>query len=215
MKKTVTGALPSDTRSHDGRLIGYARVSRPDQILQTQIDGLIKGGVPERNIYAEKVSGVSAKRPQLELALMHLERGDTLVIYKLDRLGRSLMHLLEIMQDLAERGIGFRSLGDSFDTTTAVGKVMLHILAAFAQFERDLIGERTRDALAAKRARGAIKDKIDARKALAMLQKGTSPAMVAQHFGVTRAAVYKRFGGAELIAGLPLWNKREFKPKKR
>jgi DNA invertase Pin-like site-specific DNA recombinase len=134
--------------------IGYARVSREDQNLDLQIDAILKRGVDEKQIFKEKVSGVSKKRPQFALCLKRLRRGDTLVVWKLDRLGRSLTALCELSKSFDNRGIMLVSITEGIDTTTAMGKLFFHFMAAIAQFERDLIGERTKAGIEAARNRG-------------------------------------------------------------
>jgi len=133
-------------------LIGYARVSTLDQNLDLQKDALKKAGCEK--IYTEKISGAKADRVQLQNALEFMRKGDTLVVWKLDRLGRSLKQLVETINLLHERGIGFCSLQENIDTTTSAGKLVFHIFAALAEFERDVIRERTRAGLQAARARG-------------------------------------------------------------
>ena len=133
-------------------LIGYARVSTDDQKLNLQIDALEKVGCEK--IFTDQVSGSIACRPQLEGALDFLREGDTLVVWRLDRLGRNLRHLIELVRQLEEKGIGFRSLTESMDTTTSGGKLIFHIFGALAEFERNLIRERTKAGLDAARARG-------------------------------------------------------------
>lgn len=138
-------------------LIGYMRVSTADQSVDLQRDALIAAGVAERDIYMDKASGKRDDRPGLESCLKALRAGDTLLVWKLDRLGRSLRHLVSTVQDLAEREIAFKVLtghGASIDTGTASGKLVFGIFAALAEFERELISERTRAGLAAARARG-------------------------------------------------------------
>ena len=140
-------------------LIGYARVSKADgsQVLDLQRDALIEAGVSRKRIYEDRASGKSDDRPNLEACLKALREGDVLVAWKLDRLGRDLRHLVNTVQDLADRGIGFKVLagqGADIDTTTAGGKFVFGIFAALAEFERELIRERTRAGLAAARARG-------------------------------------------------------------
>ena len=132
--------------------VGYARVSTRDQHLTLQRDALRKAGC--RQIYEEVVSGARAERPVLQQTLAHLREGDVLLIWKLDRLGRSLRHLIAVVTDLAERGIGFKSLQEHLDTTTSSDKLMFHMFGALAEFERDLIRERTQAGLVAARARG-------------------------------------------------------------
>jgi DNA invertase Pin-like site-specific DNA recombinase len=131
--------------------IGYARVSTHDQHLALQLDALRQAGC--RQIYEEVVSGARTERPVLQQTLAHLRQGDVLMIWKLDRLGRSLRHLIEVVTDLAQRGIGFRSLQENLETTTSSGKLVFHMFGALAEFERDLIRERTHAGLTAARAR--------------------------------------------------------------
>lgn len=181
-----------------GQLIGYARVSTADQSVDMQLDALRRAGVPEDNLWFEIKSGVRARRPQLELALTQAMRGDTFVVYKLDRLGRNLRDLMDKLDDLDRRGIGFRSLNDGIDTTTAIGRLIFHMLGAIAQFERDLTVERTRDGMAAARRRGVrlgATPKLSPEQELEaeeMLKAGQTVTAVAQHFKVTRPTLYAR-----------------------
>ncbi len=133
-------------------LIGYARVSTHDQTLNLQQDALTKAGCTK--IFTDTASGAKTEREGLEHALSYVRKGDTLVVWRLDRLGRSLPHLITTMTDLEERGIGFKSLTENIDTTTSGGKLIFHIFGALAEFERNLIRERTQAGLAAARARG-------------------------------------------------------------
>lgn len=145
----------SDTSTTSSKLIGYARVSRDDQDLQLQIDALLQAGCDEQNIFTDKTSGARSDRPGLDACLECLKQGDTLITWRLDRLGRSMPHLVSLVEGLLEKGIGFRSLCDgAIDTTTASGELMFNIFSALAQFERRLIQERTRAGLSAARARG-------------------------------------------------------------
>src|SRR3982750_2847449 len=132
--------------------IGYARVSTDEQNLNLQRDALKKADC--HRIFTDTVSGTKAKRPGLEQALSHLRPGDTLVVWRLDRLGRSLRHLIDTVTDLQEEEIGFKSLTESIDTTTSGGKLVFHIFGALAEFEREIIRERTQAGLQAARARG-------------------------------------------------------------
>lgn len=134
--------------------IGYARVSREDQNLDLQIDAILKRGVDPKQIFKESVSGVAKKRPQFALCLKRLRRGDTLVVWKLDRLGRSLTALCELSKSFNKRGIMLVSITEGIDTTTAMGKLFFHFMAAIAEFERDLISERTTAGLVAAKKRG-------------------------------------------------------------
>src|SRR5260370_35700028 len=133
-------------------LIGYARVSTLEQTLDLQKDALTKAECSK--IFTDTISGAKTERKGLDEALSFLREGDTLVVWKLDRLGRSLNHLIEIITALESKKIGFKSLTESIDTTTPGGKLIFHIFGALAQFERDLIRERTNAGLAAARARG-------------------------------------------------------------
>jgi len=133
-------------------LIGYARVSTTDQTLDLQLDALKKAGCTKT--FTDTVSGGTAERPGLAEAFSHLREGDTLVVWRLDRLGRSLKHLIETITKLHSQGIGFKSTTEQIDTTTSGGKLIFHVFGALAEFERDIIRERTQAGLAAARARG-------------------------------------------------------------
>ena len=136
-----------------GRYIGYARVSTEDQDLNMQVDELKAAGCAF--IFTDKASGANSKRQGLDKCLSTLRPGDTLLVWRLDRLGRSMRHLVSVITELKERKIGFKSLHDgAIDTTTASGELVFNIFAALAQFERELIRERTRAGLTAARARG-------------------------------------------------------------
>src|SRR6187200_1158833 len=133
-------------------LIGYARVSTQDQTFDLQKDALQKIGCTQ--VFTDTASGSLAERPGLTEALHYLRPGDALVVWRLDRLGRSLQHLLETISQLQQRAIGFKSVMENIDTTTPGGKLIFHVFGALAEFERDLIRERTQAGLAAARARG-------------------------------------------------------------
>src|SRR3954470_22971462 len=133
--------------------IGYARVSTHEQNLDLQQDALKKAGC-DNHIFTDTVSGGTAERPGLAEAFSHLRDGDTLVVWRLDRLGRSLKHLIETVTQLHSQGTGFKSLTEQIGTTTSGGKLIFHIFGALAEFERDIIRERTQAGLAAARARG-------------------------------------------------------------
>lgn len=179
--------------------MGYARVSTDDQHLELQRDALSQAGCSV--IYEEAISGKSAVRPELEQCRKALRAGDTLVVWRLDRLGRSLPDLVQIIADLEQRGIGFESLTEKIETSSAAGKLVLHVFAALAEFERGLIRERTQAGLAAARARGRAggrKPKLDAKqihqiKAL-LRDPNTSVAEVARDYGVSRTTIYKHCG---------------------
>lgn len=133
-------------------LIGYARVSTIEQTLDLQLDALKVAGCTRT--FTDTISGAKAERPGLTDALSHLRQGDVLVVWRLDRLGRSLKHLIETVTALHDRSVGFKSLTENIDTTTPTGKLVFHFFGALAEFERDLIRERTQAGLAAARARG-------------------------------------------------------------
>src|SRR5881275_724710 len=134
--------------------VGYARVSTSDQTLDLQKDALEKIGCTK--IFTDTASGAKEERKGLEEALAFLREGDTLVVWRLDRLGRTLKHLIETVTDLSQRHIGFKSLTESIDTTTSNGRLIFHIFGALAEFERDIIRERTLAGLLAARARGRM-----------------------------------------------------------
>ena len=135
-------------------LIGYARVSTSDQTLDLQKDALQKAGCDR--IFTDTASGAKAERKGLDEALSYVRTGDTLVVWRLDRLGRSLPHLIETITGLNNRGVGFKSITEAIDTTTSGGKLVFHIFGALAEFERDIIKERTNAGLSAARARGRL-----------------------------------------------------------
>ena len=157
-------------------LIGYARVSTSDQNLDLQQDAL-KAANCER-IHTDTASGAKTERPGLNKALAECRTGDTLIVWKLDRLGRSLPHLVETVRELVSRGVGFKSLQENIDTTTSSGKLIFHIFASLAEFERDIIRERTNAGLAAARARGRNGGRpkgVDERKRKAALALKNDP----------------------------------------
>jgi DNA invertase Pin-like site-specific DNA recombinase len=180
-----------------GHLLGYARVSTTDQHPQLQVDALERAGC--YRVFTETASGARSDRPVLEQALDQLRPGDTLVVWKLDRLGRSLRHLVDTVTGLAERGIGFRSLQEAIDTTTTPGgKLVFHVFATLAEFERDLIRERTAAGLAAARARGRRGGRpsvLTAHKlqvAQELYASGQyTVATIAKSLGVSRASIYR------------------------
>ena len=175
-------------------IIGYARVSTQDQDPALQLDALAAAGCEQ--VFHEKATGATRERPELASCLRTLRQGDTLVVWKLDRLARSLKDLVAIIDDLQARGIGFRSLTEAIDTTSTGGRLVFHIFGALAEFEHSLIRERTIAGLAAARARGRrggrkpAMSKADIRKAAAMLSDPTiTKTEVARHFGVSRVTL--------------------------
>lgn len=179
--------------------IGYARVSTDDQHLDLQRDALTQAGCSV--IYEEAASGKNAARPELEQCRKALRAGDTLVVWRLDRLGRSLPDLVQIVADLEQQGVGFESLAEKIETNSAAGKLIFHVFAALAEFERGLIRERTQAGLAAARARGRAggrKPKLDAKQIrqikVLLRDPNTSVAEVARDYGVSRTTIYKYCG---------------------
>ena len=145
------------TRGKMDRFLGYARVSRDDQNLELQINALVTAGCQEELIFTDKISGVKSLRPGLDQCLEELKAGDTLIVWRLDRLGRSMSHLVKLIEDLRQEGISFKSICDgAIDTTTASGELIFNIFSSLAQFERRLIQERTRAGLSAARSRGKL-----------------------------------------------------------
>ena len=183
--------------------IGYARVSKSDvsQVLDLQLDALIESGVDKENIYTDKISGTINERVGLESCLKALRRDDILVVWKLDRLGRNLKHLIQTIENLTERGIGFKVLngqGVNIDTTNPAGKMIFSIFGALAEFERELIRERTIFGLKAARARGRIGGrKFQLTKAqvrlaqVAMQNRDSSVADLCKELGITRPTLYR------------------------
>jgi DNA invertase Pin-like site-specific DNA recombinase len=175
--------------------IGYARVSTEDQDLSLQLDALEAAGCDR--IYREKASGWRTDRPALAEALDWARKGDVLVVWKLDRLGRSLVHLVETVQQLQARGVGFVSLTENMDTTSAGGQFILHVFAAQAQFARALTIERTRAGLAAARARGRVGGRPPAltpaqlAEVRRMIGDGRTKTEVARLFDVSRRTVHR------------------------
>jgi len=135
-------------------IIGYARVSTDDQNLDAQTDALTAAGA--ERVFADKISGSARSRPELDKLLDHLREGDVIVVTKYDRLARSLRDLLEIVETIKAHGGGFRSLAEDIDTTTSAGRLIFHVFASIAQFERERISERTCEGLAAAKRRGRV-----------------------------------------------------------
>lgn len=174
--------------------IGYARVSTDDQTLDLQLDALKDC----KAIYQEKVSGKSKDRIELSHCLKALRPGDVLAVWRLDRLGRSLPDLVQIVTELESRGIGFESLTEKIDTTSATGKLTFHVFAALAEFERNIIRERTKAGLDAARARGrkggrkpALTDKQMREVRVLMADPQIEVSEVARRYGVSRTTLYK------------------------
>ncbi|WP_423230767.1 recombinase family protein [Clostridium botulinum] len=177
-------------------LIGYARVSTQDQNLELQKDALKKSGCGK--IFTDIASGIKTERNGLKEALAYLREEDILVVWKLDRLGRSLKHLIEVVNDLSEKNIGFQSLQEDIDTTTSGGKLIFHIFASLAEFERDIIRERTNAGLKAARARGRVggRPKVMDSKKISMakaLHNDTNNSIkdICKTLNISRATLYR------------------------
>lgn len=184
-----------------GDLLGYARVSTLEQNSTLQTDALKGAGC--YRVFTDRASGALDERPELARLVDQARPGDTVVVWRLDRLGRSLRHLIDTVNELAERQVGFRSLTESIDTTTSGGKLVFHIFGALAEFERELIRERTQAGLAAARARGRhggrplvmSPDKVATARRMYESKEFTIEA-IAQVLGVSRASIYRHLAVA-------------------
>ena len=181
-------------------LVGYARVSTQDQNPDLQLDALKKADCEK--VYIEKASGAQRDRPELKAAIDYMRAGDTLVVWKLDRLARSIKQLIETVEGLEKRDIGFKSLTETIDTTTSGGRLIFHIFAGLAEFERSIIRERTKAGLASARARGRLGGRpkklsetdIEAAKALLSNPKITVE-QAAERLGVAPSTLYRHIPG--------------------
>jgi DNA invertase Pin-like site-specific DNA recombinase len=196
--------VSSDLGTRD--LVGYARVSTDEQNLDLQLDALMAAGC--KRVFRDVGSGTLKHRPQLDACLDHLRAGDTLVVWRLDRLGRGLKHLIESIDALHTCEVGFRSLTKASDTTTPAGRLQFHIFGALAEFEREIIRERTRAGLAAARARGRLGGRpspVSAEKlaaAEAMRAREHSMRDIAAALGVSRATLHRHLAGSRESAGM-------------
>ena len=193
---------PRRRRAAGDQLIGYARVSTDDQNLALQLDALKQAGC--RRVFRDVGSGSLSHRPELDACFQFLTAGDTLVVWRLDRLGRGLKHLIDAIEDLHDREIGFRSLTEQIDTTTSAGRLQFHIFGALAEFEKEIITERTRAGLAAARARGRLSGRpslVTAEKLAAartMRAQKHTMAEISTALGISRATLYRHLAlGAE------------------
>jgi DNA invertase Pin-like site-specific DNA recombinase len=185
-------------------LIGYARVSREDQKLELQLQALNDAGCDR--VFSDKKSGSQKHRKGLEDALSHLRTGDILVVWKLDRLGRTVKQLVDLVEELEGKGINFKSVKDNIDTTTSAGRFFFHLMASLAQMERELIVERTKAGLEAAKKLGRVggrkrvmtESKIKSAKKL--LQSGVVPKDVAEDLGVSVATLYRWIPEAASLA---------------
>jgi DNA invertase Pin-like site-specific DNA recombinase len=208
-----------DTASGGGQLVGYARVSTRQQDLGLQLDALEQAGCAR--IFKDVGSGTIRKRPQLEACLDYLRAGDTLVVWRLDRLGRSLRHLVEAVAQLEERGIAFLSLREAIDTTTAGGRLQLHLFAALAEFERELIRERSQAGREVAKAAGRLggrPPKLTPEKkaaAIAMRAEGKmTMSQIARSLGVGRTTLYDHIDQLPPLDGIARPSKNDARPSK-
>jgi len=180
-------------------IIGYARTSKAEQNLDMQVDAIKKYAADkgeEFKLYVEQESGAKADRKVLAQAIDNVRKGDSFVVYKLDRLARSTRQLFDITDSFDNTGVEFVSISDSFDTTTPSGKAMFRMLAVFAEFERDIISDRTKAGLDAAKARGRIggRPKVDAktrRHVVTLYEGGNSATDIAKEYGIGRSTIYK------------------------
>jgi len=191
-----------------GELFGYARVSTDEQDVLMQIEALKRAGVSEHRIYQDKRSGKDLKRVGINDCLSHMRRGDVLVVWRFDRLSRSLRDLLAVFDQLQERGIQLRSIHEQLDTTSPMGKLMFQLAGMLAEFERALIAERTRLGMQTARAHGRrfgpkptlTEKKLD--RAVAMLRAGQSVGVVARRMGVANVTLREKI---LKVTGKKLW----------
>lgn len=178
--------------------IGYARVSTREQSLNLQLDALEKVGC--QTLYKEQISSVATERKELQKLLDSLQKGDVVVVWKLDRLGRSLRDLIKLVTEIQSKGAEFQSLHDNIDTTTPHGRLTFHVFAAIAEFERDIIRDRTRAGLAAAKARGRLggrpkglsqESAEKAEIALSLYRQGWTADRVSKHLKISRTTFYK------------------------
>lgn len=189
--------------ANTGVLLGYARVSTEEQNLELQVDALKQAGCT--HVYSDKTSGATTHKPGLEELLSYARAGDTLVVWKLDRLGRTVKGLVDFVESLGEREVHFKSLTDSIDTSNPSGRFFFHVMCAMAEMERELIRERTRAGLNAARARGRLggrPSKMNAAKldaARRWLEGGMPVNDVASHLGVSRATLYRALAASAAV----------------
>ncbi len=183
-------------------LVGYARVSTVDQNLDLQLSALKEVGCEK--LYQDQISGTKANRPGLSMALEVLRKNDTLVVWKLDRLGRTVKGLIDLVNQLHQKEIHFKSITDNVDTSTPAGRFFFHVMASLAQMERELMAERTKAGLAAAKAKGRIggrkrkmtQSKIESAKQL--LSSGSLPKDVAQNLGISVPTLYRWVPASEI-----------------
>lgn len=200
--KTLKGKLAPPVS--DARVVFYARVSTVDQNLALQTDAAERLGVHPDDMFVEKISATRKKRPELRKAIKHLQPGDTFVVWRLDRLGRSVIDLIGLVQEIEATGANFKSLTESIDTSTAVGQLYFNMVATIAQFERQLISERTRAGMQVLKDRGVklgakpkLKDSQWAEIERRLRETSALPKDMAKKYGVSVALIHKRFPGGK------------------
>jgi DNA invertase Pin-like site-specific DNA recombinase len=180
--------------------IGYARVSTTDQTLEPQKDALSDADCEK--LFTDVASGARTQRPGLDQAIAFCRQGDTLVVWKLDRMGRSMSHLIEIIKQLEQQGVGFQSLTEKIDTTTTGGRLIFHLFGALAEFERDLIRERVQAGLKSARARGRkggrppVSQETKAMAQVLLADKSLSVKQICNRLGIAKSTLYKYAGHA-------------------
>jgi DNA invertase Pin-like site-specific DNA recombinase len=180
--------------------IGYARVSTTDQSLDSQTDSLAEAGCEK--LFSDVASGAKTQRPGLDKAIEFCRKGDILVVWKLDRMGRSMSHLIEVIQQLEDKKVGFQSLTEKIDTTTAGGRLIFHLFGALAEFERDLIRERVQAGLKSARARGRkggrppVPEETRAMAKILLADKSLSVRQICDRLGIAKSTLYKYAGAA-------------------
>jgi len=207
---------------YTGACYGYARVSMQNQELDLQLDALMANGVKKHNIFIEKISGklLRAERPQLKFCMEVLREGDTLVVWKLDRLGRSLRDLINIITELEEKKVRFRSLTECIDTTSPMGRFMFHLIGAFSEFERNLIKERSLAGLVSARKRGIVGGRRfvlsskEQNALIAMHKDNIKIQDILEHFKISRTTLYNYLHRHHAIENRPLRHNLN-EPKKK
>lgn len=207
MKRT-----PQANDTPTGVLVGYARVSTAEQNLALQRDALLAAGVEPHRIHTDKLSAAAKRRPGLEAALLDCVEGDTLVVWKLDRLARNILDLLTKLEQLQKRGVSFKSLTEGIDTSNLTGRLLLHLLGAIAEFERGLIKERTMAGIAVARSEGRTwgpKRKFDEAEVDEMFANGLGHAEITAKMGMSRNALYRYYPAERVERLRKNWKRRK------